>query len=457
MPERVEWLWKSRIALGKLNLLDGDPGLGKSAVTIDLAARVSAGLPWPDGSECEAGGVVICSGEDGLADTIRPRLDAAGGDPSKALALSTVPVGDTERMISIPEDLPLIEAAIERVKASVLIVDLLMAFLSAETNSHRDQDMRRALAPSARVAERTGAAIVVVRHLNKATGGAAIYRGGGSIGIVGAARSGLLIAKHPEDDGRRVMASIKSNLAPPAPSLVFTLSEAENGAVRVDWKGESTLDAAALLSAPVDSEERSTLSEAQKFLSDVLEDGPEAVADIKRQANEAGLSWRTVERAKAALGVRAEREYGSGERGVKRWMWRLPSIYTAKPKGWRPKPQTERADVENPAYVSQKEESVYRPPSDRDVYTAKGDGGLKEPLPAGAIVEEMQRSNSGPAKALGTYLEKPNTERLGQLTRAVLYALRMDTESWKLHAGAVKEAAGDPRNHPVGCECGDCL
>jgi RecA-family ATPase len=306
VPERVRWLWDGRIALEKLNLVDGDPGTGKSAAMTDLTGRVSVGKPWPDGAECEAGGVVILSAEDGLADTIRPRFDAAGGDPSKAVAVSTVPDGDgNERQIAIPDDLHVIEAAIERVGAVLVVIDPLMAFLSGEINSHRDQDVRRALAPLARLAERTGAAVAVVRHLNKASGGNALYRGGGSIGIVGAARSALLVAKHPEDDGRRVLASIKSNLAAPAPSLVFDLEPAENGAVRVDWKGESTLDASALLSAPTDHEERSAAQEAQDFLRDALSDGPEPVADLRKQSGEAGISWRTVERAKASLRVRA--------------------------------------------------------------------------------------------------------------------------------------------------------
>jgi hypothetical protein len=282
VPEPVRWLWEGRIALGKLNLVDGDPGTGKSAATTDLAARVSVGKPWPDGAPCKAGGVVILSAEDGLADTIRPRFDAAGGDPLKVVALSTVPDAEgNERQIAIPDDLNVIEVAIERVGALLVVMDPLMAFLPGEVNSHRDQDVRRALAPTAKLAERTGAAIVVVRHLNKATGGNALYRGGGSIGIVGAARSGLLIAKHPEDDSRRVLASIKSNLAAPAPSLVFGLSSTEEGAVRVDWKGESILDAAALLSAPTDPEERSVLQDAKDLLREVLEDGPVPASEVK--------------------------------------------------------------------------------------------------------------------------------------------------------------------------------
>lgn len=128
-PERVDWLWPGRIPKGKLTVLDGDPGLGKSAATVDLAARVSAGLELPDGTLCEAAGAVICSAEDGLADTIRPRLDAAGGDPSRVLSLATVTDGEgLERPLSIPQDVPIIEEGIGRVEAVLVVVDPLMAF-----------------------------------------------------------------------------------------------------------------------------------------------------------------------------------------------------------------------------------------------------------------------------------------------------------------------------------------
>jgi hypothetical protein len=352
-PERVRWLWDGRIALGKLNLVDGDPGTGKSAATTDLAARVSVGKPWPDGSECRAGGVVILSAEDGLADTIRPRFDAAGGDPSKAVAVSTVPDAEgNERQIAIPDDLATIEAAIERVGAVLVVVDPLMAFLPGDVNSHRDQDVRRALAPLARLAERTGAAVVVVRHLNKGVGGNALYRGGGSIGIVGAARSGLLIAKHPEDDRRRVLASIKSNLAAPAPSLVFGLESTEAGAVRVDWKGESNLNAEALLSAPTDHEERSALSEAQDFLREVLADGPLPSKDVEDEGRGAGIAKRTLDRARQSLGVTSERKGEAGKRGGGTWYWTLPGIKVASSRVGNLNGSSDRTDADKAAYVS---------------------------------------------------------------------------------------------------------
>lgn len=317
--ERVGWLWEGRLALGKLALIDGDPGLGKSAMVLDLAAGLSAGMSLPDKVTCEPAGVVLLSAEDGLSDTIRPRVDAAGGDPSKILALATVPdEKGHSRLLSIPEDIPVIERGVRRVEARLVVVDPLMAFLSGGANSHRDQDVRRALAPLARLAEGTGAAVAVVRHLNKGSGGNPLYRGGGSIGIIGAARTALLVAKHPDDEGQRVLAPLKSNLSRPARSLAFVLAEANNGAVRVEWKGETSHTADTLLAAPTDPEERSALGEAMEFLREALKDAPVESKDARKSAREAGVSEATLRRAKAALGVRSTKA-GDGS-----WSWALP-------------------------------------------------------------------------------------------------------------------------------------
>jgi hypothetical protein len=324
-PEEVEWLWPSRLALGKLALVDGDPGLGKSAVTLDLTARVSVGKVFPDGAESEPGGVVLLSAEDGLRDTIRPRLDAAGADVSRILALATVPdENGHDRFLSIPEDIPLIEKGMKRVGARLLVVDPLMAFLSGETNSHRDQDVRRALAPLASLAERTGACVVVVRHLNKAPGNNPLYRGGGSIGIIGAARMAFVVGKDPQDENRRVLASTKNNLAKPPKSLMFTLEEAESGAVRVNWLGDSEVSAKDLLATPQDKEYADALSEAVEFLNDALANRPVPARDIIRDAEDAGISEKTLRRAKKLLGVVAYREGEAGRRGAGRWLWKLP-------------------------------------------------------------------------------------------------------------------------------------
>jgi hypothetical protein len=327
-PEEVSWLWPSWLALGKLALVDGDPGLGKSAMTLDLAARVSAGQTFPDGAPCEPGGVVLLSAEDGLADTIRPRLDAAGADTSKILALATVPdENGHDRLLSIPEDIPIIEKGIRRVEASLLIMDPLMAFLSGDANSHRDQDVRRALAPFAGLAERTGAAVLVVRHLNKGAANNPLYRGGGSIGIIGAARMAFVVGKDPKDENRRVLASTKNNLAMPPQSLMFGLEEAESGSVRVNWLGHSEVSAKDLLATSQDQEHADARSEAVEFLNDVLADGPLPAKQVVEEADEAEISEKTLRRAKKLLDVIAYRESAAGEkRGSGRWMWKLPMV-----------------------------------------------------------------------------------------------------------------------------------
>jgi hypothetical protein len=327
-PEEVSWLWPSWLALGKLALVDGDPGLGKSAMTLDLAARVSAGKPFPNGAECEPAGVVLLSAEDGLADTIRPRLDAAGADTSRILTLATVPDEDGhDRLVSIPEDLGLIEKGIRRVGARLVVVDPLMAFLSGDTNSHRDQDVRRALAPLAGLAERTGASVLVVRHLNKAAANNPLYRGGGSIGIIGAARMAFVVGKDPQDENRRVLASTKNNLALPPKSLMFGLEEAESGSVRVNWLGHSEVSAKDILATPQDQEHADARSEAVEFLECVLADGPVPANRVKEEAEEAGISESTLKRAKKLVGVITYRENEAGEkRGVGRWMWKLPVV-----------------------------------------------------------------------------------------------------------------------------------
>lgn len=327
-PERVSWLWPGRIPLGKLTIIDGDPDNGKSALTTDIAARVSTGWGFPDGAKCEAGGVILMNAEDGLADTIRPRLDAAGADVSKVLALATIPEDDGgERLFSIPEDLAMLEMAVEYVEAACVVIDPLMAFLSEKVNAHKDSEIRRALAPLAALAERTGAAVVVVRHLNKATGGSALYRGGGSIGIIGAARSGLLVAPDPEDENRKVLAPMKGNLSKTAPSLTFGLTEAANGSVRLEWGGESNLRATHLLAPQGTEEERSALDEAKDFLRDELKAGPMGAKQIHKGARDAGIADITLRRAKTVLGVRSEKE-GDGS-----WSWVLPKPNPEPPNG----------------------------------------------------------------------------------------------------------------------------
>src|SRR5215208_1265873 len=274
----------------------------------------------------EAAGVVIVSAEDGVADTILPRINAAGGDPSKIVVLNIVPDGDgRERFLSLPEDIPHVRRAIARVGAKLVIFDPLMAFLSANLDAHRDHHVRRVMAELAALGEDTGVAVVVVRHLNKASGTNPLYRGGGSIGIVGAARSALLVGKHPEDDQRRVLASQKSNLAEAPPSLTFALTEAPKGAVRVEWKGETPLNASALLAAPASEEERREMMALRDALIKHLEanDGewegqPQTLLNVLEETTFAVLPERPDELTKRLLNLTQTGETFIVKRGRKR-------------------------------------------------------------------------------------------------------------------------------------------
>lgn len=326
--ERVSWLWPGWLALGKLSVMDGDPGLGKSATVLDIAARVSAGREFPDGTRNEVGpgGVVILSAEDALSDTIKPRLEAAGADLERITSMAMLPdESGHERLLTIPEDLQHLEAGIRRMEAKLVIVDPLVAFFSKKVDSHKDQDVRRALAPLAAVAERTGTAVQLVRHLSKGEGKNPVYRGGGSIGIIGAARMGSLVAKDPKDEERRVLAPVKNNLAVHPKSLLYTLEEAANGAVRVVWAGESEYSASELLQT-VRPDRADARREAEDFLVSLLSEGPIPKAQVEEEARAANISDGTLRRAKTSLGVIAERENEvGGERGAGRWVWMLPN------------------------------------------------------------------------------------------------------------------------------------
>jgi len=306
-PEHVKWMWSGRLAERKITVLDGDPGVGKSSITLDLAARITRGVAWPDGSRNPGGGVVVLAAEDGVADTVRPRFDAAGGDATRVRVITMLSNAEgVERMPTIPDDLQAVEAAVSDVRARLVIVDPLMAYLGRDTNSYRDQDVRRALTPLAALADRCGFAVLIVRHLTKAPGGTPLYRGGGSIGIIGAARIALLAGRDPHDDTRCVLLPLKSNLGPSPDGITYQIASATNGASRIVWGGSTGLRPDEILAQPSSGDERSALDEACDFLRDELADGPvpakELMGDRRRQA---GIAEVTLNRARRQLRVQS--------------------------------------------------------------------------------------------------------------------------------------------------------
>ncbi|MPZ67891.1 MAG: AAA family ATPase [Pseudonocardiaceae bacterium] len=337
-PEPIDWLWPGFLARGKLHVIDGDPGLGKSTVTLDWAARVSTGKPWPDGQPGpEPTNVVLLSSEEGIADTIRRRLDAAGADAARVTVIPAITTGtdpvtgeDTERLPALPDDIDLIRDALHEVEAALLVVDPLMAYLASSVNSYRDQDVRRALTPLMRAAEQAGTAVVLVRHLNKGDSDKAVYRGGGSIGIIGAARLGYTVARHPDDPqnaSRAVIAGTKANIAKMPPSLAYQLiSDDVHECARIDWEGPVDYTASDLLrAAAAPSTENDT---STRWLTDYLASvgGEAAAADVHAAAGDAGIPTRTLQRARVRAGVIAAREGFPS-----RTMWRLSSLATPGP------------------------------------------------------------------------------------------------------------------------------
>lgn len=339
-PVHVDWLWTQRVPLGKVTVLDGDPGLGKSTITLDLAARVSSGRPMPgERIGRPPAGVVLLSAEDGLDDTIRPRLDAAGADVSLVFARTAVGSLIEGHLPALPDDIATVEADAVETGAALIVVDPLMAFLAPGVNAHRDQDVRRALAPLAAMAERTGAAVLVVRHLNKSGKSDALYRGGGSIGIIGAARCGLMVAVDPDDESQCVLAVTKSNLGAMPAALSYRLvADPGTQVARIDWGRETTHTARALLAIPVEDGVQSAVDEAIAVLAEILQSGPVRVATVRAQTRSAGISDRTLDRAKSRLGVTTHHFGRPGDGGY--WEWALPErrqldMKDANPAGWR--------------------------------------------------------------------------------------------------------------------------
>lgn len=310
------WLWDNRILLGSINVLDGDPGQGKSAVSYDLAARVSRGDAMPLGaSSAGPAGVVLLQGEDDVASVVRPRLEAAGADLSRVIAYDRT--GAASGPLTLPDDLTAIEKAVADVQARLLVIDPVSAFLSVNPTS--DVAVRQLLTPLAAFAEHTGVAVVLVRHLTKAGSRNALYRGAGSIGIIAAARSGLLAAADPAADQphRHVLVQTKCNLAS-AESLTFRTRKRGDSIV-IEWLGTSSCTAAEV--AAQGGTEPRALGEALWALYSFLSDGPVPAREVIKLAAAAGVAKRTLDRAKRVLGV-IVRKVGSGTGSW--WTWELP-------------------------------------------------------------------------------------------------------------------------------------
>ncbi|MBN2582578.1 MAG: AAA family ATPase [Planctomycetes bacterium] len=330
-PEQVRWLWPSRIATGKLTLVAGDPGLGKSFLTLDIAARVSTGVGWPDAPNVpfEPGDVVLLSAEDDVADTIRPRLDAAGADVARIVAINAVRAPDKQgkvsaRPVDLSQDVEYVEAAIGQLaKPKLVVVDPISAYMG-ETDSHNNAETRARLAKLADLAVRRQVAVVCVSHLNKGAGRSAVYRVTGSLGFVAAARTVWSVSRDEHDHERRLMLPIKNNLARDTDGLAYSLYAPEGIATpRVAWEDETVaMIADDVLNAGDDERSKTAVEQAAEWLRETLAARPVTPADVITRAQEAGYSESTVQRAKRRAGVEsiAQRDDDNKMTG---WAWRL--------------------------------------------------------------------------------------------------------------------------------------
>jgi hypothetical protein len=334
-PEPVQWLWPDRFALGKSSMILGDPDLGKSFVTLDMAARVSTGRPWPD--RCDepipAGSVILLSAEDDPADTIRPRLDAACADASRIILLKMIrtyheETGDVvERSFSLERDLETLKAVLRDVPdCRLIIIDPISAYLGS-TDSHVNAKIRGLLAPLAQLAADHRVAVVCVTHLSKNAAGKAMYRAQGSLAFVAAARAVWLVVEDKENPTRRLMLPVKNNLAFERSGLAYSIQRNGDGMGVVHWENDPVTiraDDALTTESGCGSQRTTALAEAVAWLRDQLADGPKPAKTVKEAAEADGIAKRTLDRAKAELGVEATRDGFSGP-----WVWKLPDCHSA--------------------------------------------------------------------------------------------------------------------------------
>ncbi|MBZ0071433.1 MAG: AAA family ATPase [Gammaproteobacteria bacterium] len=334
-PEPIRWLWHEYLAAGKLHILAGSPGTGKTTIALALAATVTAGERWPDGTPARAAGsVVIWSGEDDLKDTLVPRMHAMGADLRRVHFVHDTMCEDGARAFDPAKDTDGLVAAVERIgDVRLLIVDPIVSAVSSD--SHKNGEVRRALQPLVDLAAAAGAALIGITHFTKSTSGKdPIERITGSLAFGALARVVFAAAKQDDEDGTtsRIFCRVKSNIGPDGGGYEYDLRQVELAShpgimsSAVAWGGVLQGSARDLLAAAEPDESGGGARDAERFLADLLADQPMPVKKIKAEADDAGWSWAAIRRAQKALGVQAIKE-GYGGKG--RWVWRLPAAQTA--------------------------------------------------------------------------------------------------------------------------------
>lgn len=300
--ESVNWLWYPFIPYGKITIIQGDPGEGKTTLVLQIIARLTKGESIMDGEAKPPVSVIYQTAEDGLGDTIKPRLTAADADCSKVLVIDDRDMPLTMRDVRL-------EQAIDETKAKLVVLDPIQGFLGAEVDMHRANEIRPVMKHMAELAEKYHCAVILIGHMNKCSAGKSAYRGLGSIDFQAAARSVLAVGRIKDEPEIRVICQVKNSLAPEAKSVAFRLSE-NNG---FEWIGEYDITADDLLSGATKGAKKQA---AMDFLENLLADGQRAQTEIMQLAEEKGISQKTLRNAKEALNVKSKRLN-------KQWYWSL--------------------------------------------------------------------------------------------------------------------------------------
>lgn len=303
----VDWLWYPYIPFGKLTIVQGNPGEGKTFFAMQLAAACTNQKFLPDMEPFEPFNMIFQTAEDGLGDTVKPRLVSAGADLKRVLVID-----DSENPLSLADDR--IEKAIRENNAKLMVIDPLQAFLGANVDMNRANEVRPIFRKLADIAQSTGCAIVMIGHLNKASGTQSTYRGLGSIDIAAVVRSILFVGKVRDDPTTRVIVHEKSSLAPPGQALAFSLGDQKG----FRWIGAYDISAEDLLAGGQGTRTELKQEQEVKLIYEFLSDGREAsVAEINKEAMERGISERTVRLARNSMKDKLESE----RRGKDWWIW----------------------------------------------------------------------------------------------------------------------------------------
>ena len=301
----VEWLWKPYLPFGKLSVLQGNPGEGKTYFAMHLAAACTNGKLLPNMERMEPFNVIYQTAEDGLGDTVKPRLIEAGADLDRVLVID-----DSDVQLTLSDER--IEKAIIENNARLVIIDPIQAYLGADVDMNRANEVRPIFMRLGQVAQRTGCAILLIGHLNKAAGMQSLQRGLGSIDIAAAVRSVMFIGKLKHDPTMRILTHEKSSLAPPGVSLAFSLGD--EGGFR--WGGEYDITADEMLSG-IEPQRETKTQQAKDLICTLLAGGKQVLSeDIDKAALERGIPGRTVRDAKRELGDALKSKIVEGRKKV---------------------------------------------------------------------------------------------------------------------------------------------